>query len=147
MALLNYSTKLEPEQTIGEIQKMLSRCGVAAMMTEYDGPHVAAVSFKLNIDGKPLGFRLPCNWRAVRTIFDQPAHARRLKCSYRERDAQAIRTSWRIIKDWVEAQLALIEVGMVTVPQVFLPYTIMRDGRTLSEHAEADPSFLLGPAN
>jgi hypothetical protein len=33
---------------------------------------------------------------------------------------------------------------MVTIPQVFLPYAIMRDGRTLAEHAEADPNFLLG---
>jgi len=144
MSLLNYSTKIEPEQTIGEIQKILSRYNVAAMMTEYDGPHVESVSFKLNIDGQSLGFKLPCNWRAVRQIFKEPRHAAKLKCRVDERDAQAIRTSWRIIKDWIEAQLALIEVGMVTIPQVFLPYAIMRDGRTLSERVESDPSFLLG---
>jgi hypothetical protein len=59
--------------------------------------------------------------------------------------AQAIRTAWRIIFELVRAQLALVEVNMVTVPQVFLPYAIMRDGRTLSEHVETDPNFLLGP--
>jgi len=53
------------------------------------------------------------------------------------------RSRWRIIQDWVIAQLALVEVNMTTVPQVFLPYTIMKDGRTLSEHAETDPTFLL----
>src|SRR5438552_18436509 len=45
---------------------------------------------------------------------------------------QAVRVEWRIVKDWVEAQLALIETRMVTAQQVFLPYAIMRDGRTLS---------------
>jgi hypothetical protein len=44
-----------------------------------------------------------------------------------------VRTAWRIIKDWVQAQLALVEINMVTVPQVFLPYAIMQDGRTLWE--------------
>lgn len=142
--LLNYSTKASAEQTIGEIQRMLSEHGVTAMMTEYEGRNVSAVSFKMNLDGKPMGFKLPCNWRSVQTIFQEPKHRKRLKCKIADIDDQAIRTAWRIIKDWIESQLALIEVGMVTLPQIFLPYTIMKDGRTLSEHVENDPSFLLG---
>jgi hypothetical protein len=141
MGLLNYTTKIEPEQTISEIQRMLSRHNVAAMMTEYDGPNVAAVSFKLELEGKPISFKSPCNWRAVAEIFRKegvrPKHGGTL-------EAQATRTAWRIIKVWVEAQLALVEVNMVTVPQVFLPYAIMRDGRLLSEHVATDPTFLLG---
>ncbi len=141
MAILNYTTKIAPEQTIAEIQKMLTKHGVAAMMTEYDGAHVAAVSFKMNIDGKPMAFKLPCNWRSVVEIFKKQRVRARITP---EVEQQAIRTAWRIIKDWVEAQLALVEVNMVTVPQVFLPYAIMRDGRTLTERIESDPQFLLG---
>jgi hypothetical protein len=149
MALLNYTTKIEPEQTISEIQKMLSRHGVTAMMTEYDGPNVSSVSFRMNVGGKPMGFRLPCNWRAVQEIFKHHnAHRTkvrgRLPDRFDESGAQATRTAWRIIKDWIEAQLALVEVNMATVPQVFLPYAIMKDNRTLSEHVASDPSFLLG---
>ena len=149
MALLNYTTKIEPEQTISEIQKMLSRHGVTAMMTEYDGPHVSGVSFRVNLDGKPLAFRLPCNWKAVEAIL-RPKNPRNLYDAKRkaaQEDAwkqQAIRTAWRIIKDWIATQLAMVEVKMVTVPQVFLPYAIMKDNRTLSEHIESDPGFLLG---
>jgi hypothetical protein len=149
MALLNYTTKIPAEQTIGEIQKMLSNHGVMAMMTEYDGPHVSAVSFKMDIAGKPMGFRMPCNWKAVYEIFTEKAGKRDIWDSARkarvleERKQQAIRTAWRIIKSWTEAQLALIEVNMVTIQQVFLPYSIMKDGRTLSEHIEDNPSFLL----
>jgi hypothetical protein len=143
MAILNYTTTIEPEQTISEIQKMLSRHGVTAMMTEYDGPQVSAVSFQLNIEGKPMGFRLPCNWRAVRLIFKEQGITS-VKHKDKNLDNRAVRTAWRIIKDWVQAQLALVEVNMVTVPQVFLPYAIMKDGRTLSEHVAADPKFLLG---
>jgi hypothetical protein len=57
---------------------------------------------------------------------------------------QAVRTAWRIVKDWVEAQMALVETQMVTTQEVFLPYAVMRDGRTLSQHVAADPGLLLG---
>lgn len=141
MALLNYSSKISSEQTISEIQKMLSRHNVSAMMTEYDGPHVSGVSFKIVVEGKPMGFKLPCNWKGVAEIFRKDGVKLKHKGTLQE---QAIRTSWRIIKDWITAQLALVEINMVTIPQVFLPYSIMRDGRTLAEHVESDPSFLLG---
>lgn len=35
---------------------------------------------------------------------------------------QAVRVGWRIIRDWVRAQCAIIESEMVTLEQVFLPY-------------------------
>jgi hypothetical protein len=60
----HYTTEIEPEQAISEIQKMLSRQGVSAMITEYDGPRVSAVSFLIKVDGQPTGFRLPCNWKS-----------------------------------------------------------------------------------
>ncbi len=60
---------------------------------------------------------------------------------------QAVRTAWRIVKDWVEAQMALVETQMVTTRDVFLPYAVMRDGRTLSQHVQSDPGFLLGPGS
>lgn len=144
MAILNYTTIIEPEQTIGEIQKMLSRYNVSAMMTEYDGPQVASVSFKMRIEDRDFAFRLPCNWRAVREIFNEEGITYgKIKHRDRDLDNQAVRTAWRIIKDWIEAQLALVEVNMVTIPQVFLPYAITRDGRTLAERVVDDPQFLL----
>lgn len=60
---------------------------------------------------------------------------------------QAVRTAWRIVKDWVEAQMALVETQMVTTGQVFLPYMVLRDGKTLSETVAANPQFLLGDGN
>lgn len=143
MALLNYTTKIEPETTIGEIQKMLSKHGVTAMMTEYDGPTVSAVVFKMNIKGQSMGFRLPCKSDAVLEVLKNDPLS---KVRYFANPEQARRIAWRVIKDWVEAQLALVEINMVTVQQVFLPYAIMKDGRTLAEHVENNPSFLLKAA-
>lgn len=143
MAILNYSSIVDPEQTISEIQKMLSQHGVTAMMTEYDGPQVAAVSFRMTVNGQSMGFKLPCNWRAVLQVFKEKGIPY-IKHKDKSMNNQAIRTAWRVIKDWMEAQLALVEINMVTIPQIFLPYAIMKDGRTLAEHVATDPGFLLG---
>lgn len=48
---------------------------------------------------------------------------------------------------WSTTPAALEEINMTTVPQVFLPYAIMKDGRTLSEHVATNPKFLLGDGN
>ena len=149
MGLLNHTTEVPAERTIGEIQKMLSSHGVTAMMTEYDGPHVSAVSFQIKVNDKPLGFKLPCNWKAVMEIM-RPKNPRNIYDAKRKAaqeealKAQAIRVAWRIIHTWVKAQLALVEVNMVTVSQVFLPYMQVSPNQTLYEKIAADPNFLPG---
>lgn len=140
MKLVNYTTKVEPEQTIAEIQRMLSDYGVSAMMTEYEGKQVSAVSFKMVHNGREFPFRMPCNWRGVYEVLKGPEYSR---IPVKDKETQAPRVAWRILHEWIRAQLSLVEVNMVTIPQVFLPYTIMRDGRTLSEKVTEDPKFLL----
>ena len=147
MGILNYTTDVPSEKSIAEIQKILARFDVSAIMTEYDGPHVAGLSFKIMLQGKPRGFRLPCNWKAVHELMYKSKRDALNSTQANNRREQAIRVTWRVLKDWVEAQLALIEINAVTVQQIFLPYAIMHDGRTLAEHVESDPSFLLGPGN
>ena len=143
MSLLNYSTKIEPAQTIGEIQQMLLPYNVSGVLTEFDGRQVKAMSFRINLNGQDVGFRMPCNWRGVLEILkNDPKCPRQLRT-----EEQAIKVAWRIIQTWIKGQLAMVEVNMVTLPQVFLPYAIMKDGQTLSEHVTQNPQFLLGNGN
>ena len=62
-------------------------------------------------------------------------------------EEQARRTAWRITKDWVDAQLAIIETKMVTTAQVFLPYAVTNDGRQVYQRFIEDSSLLLGGGN
>ena len=41
---------------------------------------------------------------------------------------------WRILRAWIEAQTALIQIGLVKVEQVFLPYAQSASGETLYEN-------------
>lgn len=152
MGILNYTTKIDPDKTASEIARCLSSHGAQAVMTEYDKEEgfVTSLSFKIEISGHPVGFRLPCDWRPVQAILvkgkKRPSEYDKDRRARFDSDwkLQSVRTSWRIVKDWVEAQMALVECQMVTTQEVFLPYAVMQDGRTLSEHVESNPGFLLG---
>jgi len=128
--LLNYTTSIDAEKTVAEIQRKLAKAGAHQILHEYDADGVmAAVSFRIRTQVGDMAFRLPAEIDKVHAVLK--GQFTRGKFAERE---QAARVGWRIVKDWTEAQLALIETGMATVEQVFLPYWQGgRDGRTLYE--------------
>jgi len=146
MALLNYTTKIDADKTIGEIQKILSKVGASKIMTDYEDGVISALSFALSLNGQTIGFRLPCDWRPVYGILLEQFPIKNMRGypskeeleqykAHKESELrlQSVRTSWRIVKDWVEAQCALIETQMVKTEQVFLPYMVVQGGQTLFE--------------
>lgn len=152
--IIKYTSEIAPEMTIAEIRKCLVRHGASAIVTNYDKETGKATGliFKMRLGDISLTFRLPLDWRPVYVILtsgskfnsrDEERNVER-KNRYRER---AERTAWRIVKDWIDAQMALVETKMITALQVFLPYPIMRDGKTLSETVAQNPQLLLGNCN
>ena len=132
------TTRIEPSQTVGEIQKLLGEYGASAIRIDYETREIVAVSFTVNINGDQIPFRLPCRWEAVKTIFE----SRRKRRSKRGRPmgdltAQAKRVAWRQILRWVEAQLALTETKMAKLHEVFMPYLIVDKGQTIFEKLES----------
>lgn len=152
MGLLNYTTKIDADKTAQEIAKELSMHGARAVLTEYDPVEglVTAISFKINVDGNDIGIKLPCDWRPVYEIISKdrklPWDKERKEKIMSDMKAQSVRTAWRIVKDWVEAQMALIETRMVKTEQVFLPYIVMKNNQTLYEKM-VENKFLLGDGN
>lgn len=120
MPLLNYTTKIDIFTTLGQIQGMLVKHGTKKILHEYDdNGRVDAVSFMINTPVGMQAVRLPANVEAVQKVLAK----QKVKYDYE----QAERVAWRIVKDWIEAQMAIIESEMVTIDQVFLPY--MTDGK------------------
>jgi hypothetical protein len=149
MPLLNYTTSIPAERSVSEIQKVLAHAGASAILMEYDNAgRIIALSFRLRMDsqttegGNEISFRLPCDPRPVMLVLEKQRVARR----YQNED-QALHVSWRIVKDWVEAQLAIIETRMVTTAQVFLPYAVTSNGQTLYEYIGQNTQLLLGEGN
>jgi len=139
MPLLNYTTTIQAMKTISEIQNILAKHGARSILTEY-GPdgHVKALSFQVATPYGDLAIRLPVDPDAVLKILQRQGVPK----SYQNRP-QAIRIAWRIVKNWVDAQMAILETEMVKIEQVFLPYVIASNGKTVYE-LMMDNRFQLG---
>lgn len=59
---------------------------------------------------------------------------------------QARRVAWRQLYRWVQAQVALIQTGMVKTQEVFMPYLRTSTGQTVYELAEQRGFKLMLPA-
>lgn len=146
MGLLNYTTKIPVEKTIAEIEKMLANSGAEKILKDYDDKgNVIAVSFIINTEQGKLPFKLPMNVEAVlQTLKNQSGEYKRT--GYRQRRVvpqsmvskeQAGRVGWRIIKDWLEAQLAIYFLQMVKIEEIFLPYMYnAKSGKTMFQMLE-----------
>ena len=140
MPILNYTTEIDAGRTVAEILRILAKAGASQARIDYEDGDPTGVMFMLNIGDRFLPFRLPANIAGVHRLI---AENKQIKPHMRTR-AQATRVAWRIVKDWVEAQIAFIESGQATLPQLFLPHAVGNDGRTLFEQVAADPRLLLG---
>lgn len=129
MPILNYTTKIDAWKTVQEIQMTLSKHKVTHFAIKNEGSFPVALTFCIDYNGQPLNFLLPCNHEGV------------LRCMKKDRkipnssknEEQALRTSWRIIKDWVEAQLAIVDAELAPIQEVFLQRLVVSsDGETLS---------------
>jgi hypothetical protein len=145
MPLLNYTSKTPAHQSIAEISQMLAKAGARQVMHDYDDRgNIVALSFSLELEGQRIGFRLPSDWRPVHELLVR-ARKKNTKISrYVETEDHARDVAWRIIKDWVAAQLAIVETRMVTTAQVFLPYAVMANGQSLYEYVGSNTTLLLG---
>lgn len=118
MPIANYTTSIKTEKTVGEIQGMLAKAGAAQVLFDFDGPIVSAISFRLEHEGVMVSFRLPANINNIYIVLQSDSNVpRRLKTV-----DQASRVAWRIIKDWLRAQLAIVEAEQAEMVEVFLPY-------------------------
>ena len=136
MPLLNYTTKVDVFTTLGQIQGQLVKHGAKKIMQDYDDQgRISAVCFAIETPNGLQGIKLPANVEAVHAVLVK----QKVKCDYE----QAERVAWRILKDWVEAQMAILESQMVQMDEIFLPYMINRQGQTLFE-AYKSGQLLLG---
>lgn len=124
MPIKNYTTKVPAVQTVGEIQGLLAAHGARKVMMDYgDNGTVTAVTFALECNGALRGFRLEANPEGVMRVMQKE----RVKCD----PAQAEKIAWRNVKDWIAAQVALVETEQATMDELFFPKLVGSGERTL----------------
>lgn len=150
LGVLNYTTQIDATKTATEIQAMLARAGATRIGTEYNDGEVVGLAFEIETSpGVRTAFALPVDVDAMHQLLIQQDKAGKLSGSKLRKDQrssreQAARVAWRVIKDWIEAQLAIVETQMVTLDQVMLPYVTTGPQRTLYDDYRASRAITTG---
>lgn len=133
MAIKNYTTQIAAARTIAEIQQMLGEHGAHRIGLDYQDKQVAGITFQIEVDADVLTYRLPCRWQGIYELLKDDARAQQVmrdkKIKFGDQHCRAV--GWRIVRDWLDAQLALIEAEMADLKEVMLPYMLTRTGATV----------------
>jgi len=130
MPTLNYTTSVPVSRTTAEMQALLGKSGADAVAIMYEGGKPVGMSFSLATPSGQRSFNLPVDVGAVQKLLSSQ---RRENKRVDDRPEQAERVAWRIVKDWLASQLALIDAQMATLDEVMLPYLVTAPHRTLRD--------------
>jgi hypothetical protein len=141
MPLKNYTTEVAVDKSVEEIRKLLVNHGIRDIgLTYSEAKQAVGLSFAITVRGQVQLFALPCRWEAVQKVLIK----QKVEPRYQTQQ-HAQRVAWRILKGWIENQLALIELDMVQTHEVFLPYRKTRTGKSVFDTIDSgeSPQLLL----
>ena len=157
---LNYTTTIAVHQSVAECQSILAAAGASTVSVEFEDGQPSGLSFSLKTPHGRRNFTLPVNVDGMQRVLlkaDRDGlfttrsgdRMHKAKGAYSSPE-HAARVAWRVVKDWLEANLALIAAQMATIDQVMLPYLRIQvegEERTLFEHYKAQERAALLPGS
>jgi len=98
-------------------------------MKEYDNQkRLAGIAFIIGVEGRDMPFRLPARAENCEKIL-KGAVRRPKEGTYDRIREQAERTAWKIVSDWIDVQMSLIELEQAEFLEIFLPYVYFPESR------------------
>ena len=145
MILKNYTTDKSYLRTIPEIEQLLISIGAQKILKDYDTQgNCTAISFIISFDGRNIPIKLPARIDriplALRRLYNEDksltSNQRTLLKKAMSDNNRARNIGWRIIQDWLEAQIAVKTLDQINMLEALLPFTVMREGKTMYELLE-----------
>lgn len=121
-----------------EITKILRRfgCQSVGFMDDFE-KHEVLLAFTHR--GRPIQLRASAKGWAAMYLRENP-WSRRRGLNRAEYEHTVVRRGLvavnSILRDWVKGQVTAVECGILSFDAVFMPFMLLRDGRTLMENAE-----------
>ncbi len=116
----NYTTTISVENTIQEIELLLTRYGAKKILKEYDdNMNVACLTFMVKYNTGYVPIRLPSETDKVIVMLNQKVDNGDIPKRYKNDKEQAARIMWRVILDWIDAQMTMLDIGQKTLLQIF----------------------------
>lgn len=118
----NYTSTVSIERSISHIESKLVEHGAKDIMKRYDSQgRLESICFIIWITDRSIYFKLPAKIDVCNKILK--ANVKRPRSGTWENiEKQAERTAWKIVSDWVDIQMAMIDLQQAEMLEVFLPY-------------------------
>lgn len=130
MAILNYTTTVAVAKTIGEIIEVLARHGARRIEVDYAAGVPTALAFHIVTPLGDFRYRLPARIDRVGQALARQAKRGDIPAKYGAPE-HAARVGWRIVKDWIEAQVAMIDADAMTIDEAMLPFHLVEEHTTV----------------
>ena len=132
------TTKIASAKTAAEIAALLGRYGATTVQSTYEAGEVVGLAFSIPCGKTDLFYQLPVKHEPILELLYEHRAAPKMRTIEHAR-----RVAWRQVFRWIEAQLALVEVKMVELNEIFLPYLMRDNGKTLYEELITDKMLML----
>src|SRR6266536_4980635 len=138
MALKNTHSDIAIEKIFAELQKTLGQHGAKQISFDYgDDGQVQRVAFIIQVKDISIPVQLPARVEKAQAVLKKQWEDGKISHKIGKEkaygDAQAYRVAWRNILDWVQAQMALIEIDLAKLEEIFLPFMLTQHGETFFE--------------
>lgn len=131
MAKFATNTTVSVEKSISEIKSILRRYDADGFGTVERKDH-AAVMFE--IKGLTIQIVVPMPDQNSREYSHSQAGRERTADAALKAYEQAIKQRWRALVLAIKAKLEAVETDISTIEKEFLPFIVMPDGRSVSDH-------------
>ena len=123
MPLKNYTSTMPVSRSISYIEIKLAQNGAREILKLYNkSGQVTGICFNIPLNGRDMFYKLPAKIAECEKVLIANLSPRARPETKKKISQQAERTAWKILSDWVEAQMAMIELSQVEILQVFLAY-------------------------
>lgn len=139
----NYTSQVTVEKSIQKIETRLIACGAKIVTKTANMGKINGISFVMNVNGSDIPFRLPARINNVEkkllSLMSRPRTGTKKRIL-----EQAERTAWKLLADWIDVQMSLIELDQAEFAEVFMPYMYdYKKEQTLFERIKSDGFKLL----
>ena len=131
--LPHFTTTVAAQKSVEEVIRLLVDFGATSILTDYELGQPSGIAFTIAISGKDIAFKLPVKTDRLLALLRRMASDRQIPGTKATRE-HALNVGWRILLFWTKEQVAMIATDMVKAEELLLPWAIMIDGETVSEH-------------
>jgi hypothetical protein len=138
MNLRNYTSEVPAAHSVAKIAAALVDHGATDIQHTYADKQLIGIAFIITLpEGQQMPIKLPARTKQIEILLTRELRRRTPETLDRAK-AQAQRTAWKLLAEWVEIQLTLIRLQQVEFLEVFLPYVYRpSEGTTFYEEMKA----------